>query len=507
MRVKVVLQKVYVAFVLLVLLTIQVSMPVVNATRTIDGSVRTFGFNNPTEISNIVIIGSGNTAIASGIGSNSLSRTDDYEIQFDVFDLDGFDHLDVYVAFFNTNSSSKETTSGILIAAINSGVEDRGFVVRWMAPERSIYLSGLASGISEPYAFDINSGVSNFFVKSGVSPISSGTYNSGIVDFVSSGAFNLNNSVTWEVTSGANPVAVVSESGVVNDFSTSPSTSGVRNIKYTVTIPFKLSKVAPSSGVWNVGVMVHDRLQQEITEERTDVLVDKYAFAPNFYENQWYGEVSIVGSSGLRFTDVQAGSGFQKADQSGITSGIQARFISNGTYAQEVISDTTWRPAITVPNRPAFAYLVFSSGLEGSTATGDSQTRLEQEGNRFALQARRIQLGMAGDSFAEAATEDASFVDIFPDAPPANTDDLIPVKDLNGGIYQLADTTTKVPIDNPKPSEIAIISNAPGTDEIGVRSIFEFQLRLSAVFQNTEYSGNLSIGISNSSTPFTPQPE
>jgi hypothetical protein len=252
--------------------------------------------------------------------------------------------------------------------------------------------------------------------------------------------------------------------------------------------------------------MVHDRLQQEITEEKTGLLADTYKYATEFYENQWYGEVSIVGSSGLRFTDVQAGSGFQKADQSGLTSGIQARFISNGTYAQEVISDTTWRPAITVPNRPAFAYLVFGSGLEGSTATGPSKTRLDEEGNRFALQARRIKLGINGDSFDEDATEDAAFVDIFPDAPPANTDDLIPVKDIDGGIYQLADATTKVPIDEPKPSEIAIISNAPGTDEIGVRSIFEFQLRLSAVFQNTEYSGNLSIGISNSTTPFIPTP-
>jgi hypothetical protein len=505
MRVKVVLQKVYVAFVLLALLTIQVSMPVVHATKTIDGSVRTFGFNNPTEISNIVILDSGSIPVASGLSSESLSRTDDYIIQFDVFDLDGFDHLDVYVAFFNTNSSAKETASGILATAINSGVNDRGFVLRWMAPERSIYLSGLVSGISETFAFDIDSGVSNFFVKSGVSPISSGTYNSGIVDFVSSGAFNLNSSVTWEVTSGFNPAAVVSESGIVNDFSEETPSSGVRNIKYTLTIPFKLSKVAPSSGVWNVGVMVHDRLQQEITEEKTGLLADTYKYATEFYENQWYGEVVIVGSSGLRFTDVQAGSGFQIADQSGLTSGIQARFISNGTYAQEVISDTTWRPAITVPNRPAFAYLVFGSGLEGSTATGPSRTRLDEEGNRFALQARRIQLGMTGDSFDEAATEDAAFVDVFPDVPTNETNDLIPVKDLDGGIYQLADAN-KLPIGSPKPSEIAIISNAPGTDEIGVRSIFEFQLRLSAVFQNTEYSGNLSIGISNSTTPFIPTP-
>jgi hypothetical protein len=149
--------------------------------------------------------------------------------------------------------------------------------------------------------------------------------------------------------------------------------------------------------------------------------------------------------------------------------------------------------------------LVFGSGLEGSTATNASLTRLNEEGNRFALQARRIKLGLTGDNISTVETLVATFVDIFPDVPPVNTDDLIPAMN-NSSIYQLADTTTKVPIDNPKPSEIAIISNAPGTDEIGVRSIFEFQLRLSAVFQNTEYSGNLSIGISNSTTPFIPTP-
>jgi hypothetical protein len=55
MRAKVVLQKVYVAFVLLVLLTIQVSIPVVNANDEVDGSVTSYGFNNPTILNDILI--------------------------------------------------------------------------------------------------------------------------------------------------------------------------------------------------------------------------------------------------------------------------------------------------------------------------------------------------------------------------------------------------------------------------------------------------------------------
>jgi hypothetical protein len=493
MRIKVLLQKAYVAFVLLALLTIQVSIPVVNATDEIDGSVRSYGFNNPSEITNVVITDRSGNLIDSGFGSLDLTRTSDFIIQFDVFDLDGFDHIDVYVALFNVDSNSKETTSGILAAAINSGVEDRGFVVRWMAPERSIYLSGLASGISETFAFDITSGVSNFFVKSGVSPISSGTYNSGIVDFVGSGAFNLNSSLTWEVTSGFSPGpnAVVAQSGVVNDFSATPATSGVRNIKYTVTIPFKLSKVAPSSGVWNVGVMVHDRLQQEITEERTNVLVDKYAYAAEFYENQWYGEVSIEGNSGITFIDVEAGSGFQRADQSGLISGIQVRFISNGTYKQQVQSDTTWNPQVTIPNRPAFAYLVSNSGLEDPSSP--DVDILNTFGNRFALQARRF--GISGNEQISA------WVNVDPFAVDVNTVNFVLGAEVSE-VYRQA--INQVPDGNPVTSEIATIESADGTDEVGVVSVFEFQLRLSTVFQNTTYSGNISIGVSNEPGQFFP---
>jgi hypothetical protein len=493
MRVKVVLQKVYVAFVLLVLLTIQVSMPVVNATDEIDGSVRSYGFNNETEISNVVITDRDGNLIDSGLGSEDLTRTSDFIIQFDVFDLDGFDHLDVYVALFNVDSNSKETTSGILAAAINSGVEDRGFVVRWMAPERSIYLSGLASGISETFSFDINSGVSNFFVKSGVSPISSGTYNSGIEDFVTSGAFNLNSSVTWEVTSGFSPGpnAVVTQSGVVNDFSDETPTSGVRNIKYTVTIPFKLSKVAPSSGVWNVGVMVHDRLQQEITEERTNVLVDKYKYASEYYKNQWYGEVEIEGNVNLTFIDVEAGSGFQRADQSGLNA-IQVLFISNGNYKQQVQSDTTWNPQVTVPNRPAFAFLVSNSGL--AVPSEADLDILNTSGNRFALQARRIEL--AGDGNI------SDWVNVDPFVVDGSTVNF--VRGNIDSIYRTANEN-QIPQGNAAvSSQIGTIASAEGTNEVGVVSKFEFQLRLSSVFQNTTYSGNISIGVSNTSGEFFP---
>ncbi len=500
MNYRIMFQKIYVAFVLLALLAIQVTLPEVNASTTIDGSLRSYGFNNEATISGITITNSGGTVISSGAASETgdLTRTDSFFINFVVSDLDGFDHLDVYVVLFNNDRGVEEDSSGVMASQIDSGVTDRSFVVRWLAPERSVYLSGLSlSPTNETFEFPIDSGVgeSNFLVKSGASSIDSNTYNSGIVDFVTPENFNANSPSTWRVTSGETPTATVTDSGVVNNFAA--GTSGIRNIQYTVSIPFTMSKVAPSSGVWNVGIMVHDRLQQEITEERTDVMEDAYEYAPAYFKNQWYGEVLIVGNSDISFIDAPAGSGFQISDQSGLASGIQAQFISNGTYSQEMISDTTWSPAETIPTRPAFAYLVFSSGLD--SATGDSDTRLRIEGNRFAIQARRIQLAMAGDTPNSTNTLEATFVDIMPaTSAGVTTANLIPP--LNSSIYQLANPD-QTPIDSAKPGQIAVISTAPGTDELGVRSIFEFQLRLSSTFQNTTYSGNLSIGVSNAINP------
>jgi hypothetical protein len=476
MRVKVVLQKVYVAFVLLVLLTIQVSMPVVNANDEVDGSVTSYGFNNPTILSDILITETSGVAITSGVEANSLTRTSEFVIQFDVFDLDGFQHLDVYVALFNTDGSSAESDSGVLITAINSGVEDRGLVLRWLAPERSTYLSGL----SETYSFDITSGQDNFLVKSGISPINSGTYNSGIEDFVTPTVFNANSGVTWVVNTSAS--ALATESGVVNtlDASGVVESSEDRNIKYRVTIPFTMSKVATSSGAWTVGVMIHDRLQQEISGSKTDILEDHYEFSAA-YGNQWYGEVQIEGNDQITFTDVLAGSGFQIADQSGVTSGIQVRFISNGIYNQQVQSDTTWLPSVTITGRPVFAYLTTDSGLND---VNDSV--LTSSGNRFALQARRIEIGEVPGIL--------EFVNILPKAPAEN--DPINLFNSNSAVYRQPGGDASLP------SRIGAIADAPGTTEVGVMSIFEFQIRLSSVFQNTTYSGNVTIGISNQESNF-----
>jgi hypothetical protein len=478
--------KTYTAFLTVMMITgFSLQQPVVeSSTPPIDGSLSSFGYNNPATISGVKILDS--NAVELG-GSDSLERLSDFIIEFDVFDIDGFTHLDVYVALYNNNSSTANADSGLLDVVINSGVNDNALVFRWIAPERSVYLSGLAE--TDPFDFSFESGVSSFLVKSGTTPLVVNSFNSGIEDFVSTSGFNARTDLTWEVTtSGLNTASgLVIQSGTVNTFSgTTVIASGTRNIGYRVQVPFKMSKVAPSSGVWNLGVVVYDRLQQEIDAPRTDLIEIQHQWATRAFANQWYGEVSILANSGLdtviRFTDVQAGSGaFQTSD-----SGVTVRFTSNGNYNQQVQADTTWNPAQTFPNRVNFAYLVPSSGLSGGNLSDSTQQgRLDSEGNRFALQARRLSL--ANDSGI------TTYEDII-----IASEEMIPAITISGLYRQ--DTNPN----NLKASLIRTIAPDAGTDEQGILAEFDFALKLSPVFQNTVYSGGISIGISNTTGFFDP---
>ena len=446
-----------------------------NTGEALDGSLSSFGFNNETEVSGVKILASSGVEL----DGTSLSRLDDFIIQFDVYDIDGFANLDFYIALYNTDTRS--TNSGLLNAVINSGVSDTALVMRWIAPERSVYLSGLASSGFIP----INSGFNNFYVKSGITPLVVKSYNSGIEDFVTPSAFNARTDVSWEVTtSGLNTASglVIGSGNVVTYANGVATSSGVRNIQYRVQIPIKLSKIASSSGVWNLGVMAYDLLQVEIEEPKTDIEVLHPQWAGVSFTNQWYGEVSIIGTSGIVFTDVQAGSGaFQTSD-----SGIRALFISNGEYRQQVQADTTWNPAQTFPNRVNFAFLVPSSGLSGNTLDSTQQGLLDSEGNRFSLQARR--LSIAGDSSGIQAYQDIVLTG----------SDVTAVPDKGESTLYRQNLTP----DNVRSSLITSIALAPGTSEAGVESTFDFALKLSPVFQNTTYSGGVSIGVSNSPGTF-----
>jgi hypothetical protein len=416
-----------------------------------EGEITSYGYNNPTIISGLSIQ-SGNVQIGAG----DLTRANNFNLVFNVEDIDGFDHLDVYVVLYNTDP--KNDDSGITKTFINSGVSDSALVVRWFSPERSTYLSGLTS-TGETFAFgpDLTSGANNFLVKSGINSLD-GFYSSGLEDFVSTTDFNAQTNVTWVVGASS---STVTKSGLVTQFDEDgeEESSGLRNIKREVSINFTMSKVAPSAGIWNYAVYVYDRLQQEIVLSNTQEVFEYIERDTVEYVNQFYGEIQITAGSGIVFSGVQAGSGFFRS--SGV---VTAKFIANGAYNQEVKSSTTWRPNAVVAGLLDQAYLIANSGF---LSTAANSGLLASEGNRFALQAFRVSIdGVQEDPFTQ--------VDIFSSGTSV---DVLPKED---GAYV---TRSVTPL---KQGPSATIEDDVATTEAGMVSTFQFQIRLSEVFQ-TQY--------------------
>jgi hypothetical protein len=481
MNYRLLIQKTYAAF-LMVLVVTAFSFASVVATGTTtnestQGEITSFGFNNPTVVSGLRILGTDNS------DTETLSRSESHKLQFDVRDVDGFDHLDVYIVLYK--SDNKTTDSGLALQYINSGVSDDALVLRWIAPERSVYLSGL----DETFLFPITSGADNFLVKSGAAPLIN-TYNSGVADFKSISDFNAQSNVTWNIDD--TPSSTEIESGIVTVYDgDNEDSSGVRIIKRQITIPITISKVLPLAGSLNYAIIVYDRLQQEITTSKTGDVFGYHADNGIDYDVQFYGEIEITTSDpSVVFSGVSAGNTSFTESQAV----IEAKFISNGTYKQSFSSDSTWKPDVVTTGLPDFAYIVPASGLLEGNDPGDF---LSSEGNRFALRAFRETIAGNG-----SATEP---IDLRLDVTTASGAQVVSknaMRETAGG---------RIYAENRSDSAVstldAVISTADPTTELGVISAFRFQIKLSPVFQTnhilngvvqtTEYTGTIRLLISN----------
>jgi hypothetical protein len=485
--------KTYVAF-LMTLVLVSVSFANVTVSGTTqgntDGEITSFGFNNPTDVSGLILLQSGAGA-QSFTETTSLTRAARQQLQFEVRDIDGFDHLDVYVVIYK--SDNKTVDSGIALQHLNSGVSDDALVLRWIAPERSVYLSGLFP--DETFNFTLTSGVDNFLVKSGSTPLVN-SYNSGISDFVTSGLFNgiPNTLSTWSID--ATPESTEIESGVVSVYNgENVTSSGVRVIKRLVTVNFQISKVLPRVGSLNYAVIVYDRLQQETSTTKTGEVYAYHADNAVDYDVQFYGEISIDEPNDVVFSGVAAGSGFKQSE--GL---ITATFISNDSYKQSFSADTTWLPDVVTTGLPEFAFLIPNSGLQGVVGltvkgTNDPDDHLRNQGNRFALNALRNSIETLRDDSA-GATEPVDLL-LF------NTGDEIDkvISSSSGAVYVDDRSAT------PKSSSDREIAQANSTSEPGIVSTFRFEIRLSPVFQTnyvengvvktTVFTGSIRLLISN----------
>jgi hypothetical protein len=448
----------------------------VNATDSkVDGAIDSYGYNNPATVSQVRILeDDGLTSVAT------ISRIDNFFIEFQVRDIDGFENLDVYIALYNNDESDKNDDSGLLKTFINSGYSDEALVLRWVAKERATYLVNSGSTTMT----GITTGENSILVKSGSNALDFNTANSGLADFVTPAAFTNNSGVgghTWEVIpSGLIASYTVIESGLATTLSgTTVIDSGVRNLTYNVRIPFRMSKVAPSSGVWNVGVYVQDLLQIEKPTPRTNIVEYEDGYATSGITNLWYGELSIQSQNSIVFDDVEAGSGFHPS-----TDTASVLFISNGVYTQQFQTDTTWTPDERIPTRPIYAYLISDSGMVEAQFE-DPDYRLGAEGNRFALQVKRVSLdgdtGQAGEwvsillpTHSYQVLDGESNENFVPDITQSGAN----TNANNQFIYRQNDSSGVVQ------SAIAAVDSADKTSEVWRESLsLSFQLRNSQVFQ------------------------
>jgi hypothetical protein len=484
--------KTYVAF-LMTLVLVSVSFANVtvsgNTQGSTDGQITSFGFNNPTDVSGLILLESGAGSFEE---TESLSRAFRQQLEFEVEDVDGFDHLDVYVVIYK--HIEKTTDSGIALQHLNSGVSDDALVLRWIAPERSVYLSGLTP--EETFNFTLTSGIDNFLVKSGSTPLVN-SYNSGISDFVTSGLFNAipNTLSTWSID--ATPASTELRSGVVSVYNDNTVvSSGVRVIKRLVTVDFQISKVLPVAGALNYAVIVYDRLQQETSTTKTGEVYSYHADNGINYDVQFYGEIIIEGDNDVVFSDVAAGSGFKQSEDL-----ITATFISNDNYKQSFSADTTWKPDVVTVGLPEFAFLIPNSGLQGVVGltvkgTNDPDDHLRNEGNRFALNAFRNSITTSRGDTDEPTTP----VDLLL-FENGDVDIEKVISSSSGTIYVNDRSAT------PKSSNDREIAQAASTSEPGIVSTFRFEIRLSPVFQTnyvengvvktTVFTGSIRLLISN----------
>jgi hypothetical protein len=491
MNYRLLIQKTYAAFLMVLVVTAFSFANVVatgTTTQNTDGQVTSFGFNNPTVVSGLRILEE--SGASNFVVTTSLSHASNHQLQFDIRDIDGFDHLDVYVVLYKSNT--KTTDSGLALQYLNSGVSDEALVLRWISPERSVYLSGLTQApVNEQFLFPLTSGVDNFLVKSGTTALIN-SYNSGLDEFFTSGVFNAQELVTWNID-GELP-SLELESGIVSVYSGNTVTSsGVRIIKRQVTIPITISKVLPQSGVLNYSVIVYDRLQQETDTSKTGEVFGYHADNGTSYGVQFYGEISITSANTVVFSGVQAGSGLFQNSEGTIT----AQFISNNLYKQSFSSDTTWLPNVVTTGLPEFAYLVPASGLLSSIliSTRDPGDFLSSEGNRFALQAFRVSIGGSG--------EETTPVDLLLNVSDQDKVISSGATRLSGGSVYAQSRTDYTAMQ----SETSIISTGSRTSEVGEESVFRFQIKLSPVFQTnhilngvvqtTQYTGTIRLLISN----------
>jgi len=285
---------------------------------TTPGEFTSYGFNNPTLITDLVLSSSANDAMKEEM----LVPQSTYYLNATLQDMDGFTHQDIYFVVFH--SEEEVITTELVDAAIDQGVTSNSFVVRYFTPERSTFLS-TAPNIVENIV--ITTAVDNFMIKSGTTPVDTSGL-SDDVDYVSPLVFSTENDSTWSFVSGES---------VLSETQTEPGVA-----ERTISIAFSPSKVAPQAiGQWHVAVVVYDRYQIEKEAPNTQTLYT-YEASDSAYSMAFYGEIQLEVGQIVQFDHVTPGD-LEWKDSS---NSVYVRYIANGEFNRTATADVRWQSSV-----------------------------------------------------------------------------------------------------------------------------------------------------------------
>ena len=395
------------------------------------------GFNNPTIITDMVL----SQTTGDAIKETSLVPQSTFYLNATIQDCDGFTYQDIYFVVFHSDAT--EITSAIINEKINQGVTPDSFVVRYLSPERSTYLSTAPIVLT---GMTIITAVDNFMVKVGSTPVDTNGI-SDHSDYTSMLLFNAMTDHTWSLVSAD---AIVTKTDLVEAVPVA--------YERDLSIGFTPSKVAvQATGEWHVAVVVYDRFQMESPEPIANEL-DVFSEIDSGYNMAFYGEIQLEAGQKIQFDRVVRG----EDTWTDSNTGVLVRYIANGEFTRTATADVRWDATI------------LNSITENPWAELHDPLIIDDTKQFFYLQVLRD--AASNYDIVELDEDDALLTSTQPIA-------IVPMENTDYSIDSLQSMTSNVE------------SNVSRTTELGQLTPFLFQIKLSPAFQNATYTGNMTIGI------------
>ena len=431
----------------------------------IDGELTSSNYNNRASVTDFDLLNATGSSIGAG---GSIDPSTNVTAQITIEDPDSLDDLNSVEFFFHYDTTSTPSTPGALSLVNTIQTDDSGdqFVVLWTRDSGTATIQG------------------------------------------SSGTWALVNSTVPAVYTG---------------------TSFVFELQFTI------SKVAPftSGDEWYFGTEIIDgRVSLDSGTEPNPIFDEglvvgtgsSITVPPSGFDMNFYGEVDLSSAtSNVSWSGVRAGDDFNSASSSALISDI--KYISNANYHTNIKSSEIWEAVITQE--------IVNDVLSGSAVDGDTDAItafVDQYNSTFT--SKPDLSGSTIDSLIGVTYGDANTVINAVAATWAGIEFLLPQPSVGANLTGASLVTTSGVIDTEGfteqffmigydednlSSQVLVDSKAilasgndwrefypdgldsqqDRTDEDGDLESLTLYLRLSSVFQNAQYSGTISLQITN----------